>query len=159
VKGVLAIAGAPLFAPQERAPDAYEHGRSIASRGQLTPLPLIDVRRIDADAFRRRLHTQFEPSGTAIGKGELVVEDLWDACFHRLPETPEHRCPIDPGILLEDRVPDQFLGRSTPVTCRSRIHVHKMPVVADDLEPFWKAIERTSDRVVVEGRREDTNEL
>jgi hypothetical protein len=76
-----------------------------------------------------------------------------------MTEAPEHRCLIDAGILLEDGVPDQFLCRPSPVTRRRGIHIHVVPVVADDLKPFLEAVERPTNGVVAERGREYTNEL
>ena len=75
------------------------------------------------------------------------------------PQPVEHRRPVDAGVFLEDRVPDQLPGRPPAVPGRRRIDVDVVPVVPDDLEPFLEAVERTAERILIDGRRKDTNQL
>ena len=146
----LAIARTRLRTPDDVAPHAHEKGCSISRGCQLATLSRVDVGRVHTDPFGGRLHAQLEPPLAAIRKCKLGFEDLRDSSLHRVAKSREHRSLIDAGILLEERVPDQFLCRPSAVPCRGRIHVHVMPVVPDDLESFLKAIERTTDRVVVQ---------
>jgi hypothetical protein len=146
----LAIARGPLRAPENCAPHADEKGCSISRRSQLPALPLVDVGRVHTDPVGGWLHPQLEPPLAPIRKCKLGFEHLRDSSLHRVPESREHGSLIDAGILLEDRMPDQFFRRPSAVPCRGRIHEHIMPVVSDDLESFLEAIERTTDRVVVQ---------
>jgi hypothetical protein len=56
-------------------------------------------------------------------------------------------------------MPDQLQGRPSTVTGRRGIQIEVVPVVANDLKPFFETVERTAKGIPIERRRKDTYQL
>ena len=64
-----------------------------------------------------------------------------------------------PGYSSKMECPINSCGGTPAVAGGGRVQIDVVPVIADDLEPFLKAIERTAEGVLIERRRKDTNQL